>query len=127
MTTREEMTVEEHARTALQFLEHSDREFAAGDSMQGSEKLWGAASHAVTAIAMQRGWRFGKYGHRAAAVDRLGEEFNDLSLPLAYAVARKFHANFYFDFMEDEEAAHDRPMVHDFVRRIVAMEEESAA
>ena len=123
MTTRHEMTVEEHARTALQFLEHSDREFAARDTMQGSEKLWGAASHAVTAIAKQRGWRFGKYGHRAAAVDRLAEEYGEPSLALGYAVARKFHANFYYDFLEDDELTHDRPMVHDFVRRILGMVE----
>ena len=121
------MTAEDHARTALQFLEHSDREFADGDSMQGSEKLCGAASHAVTAIAKERGWRFGKYSHRAAAVDRLSEEYDDSSLALGYAVARKFHANFYYDFLEDDELDHDRPMVHGFVRRIVGMAGEPAA
>ena len=31
MTARQEMTVEEHARTALQFLENSDRESADRD------------------------------------------------------------------------------------------------
>ena len=121
MTTREEMTAQDHARAALDFLEHSDREFAAGDTMQGSEKLWGAASHAVTAIAKRRGWRHGKYNHRAAAVNRLAEECDDPSLPLAFGLARKFHANFYYDFIEDEEIEQDGPLVHAFVRRILGM------
>ena len=56
----------------------------------------------------------------------LSEEYHDSSLSLGYAVARKFHANFYYDFMEDDELVHDRPMVQDFVRRIVGMVGESA-
>ena len=57
MTTRE-MTAAEHAQTARDFLAVSDREFAAGDHLQGSEKLYGAATQAVIAICQQRGWRY---------------------------------------------------------------------
>ena len=112
---------EDHIRIARDFLEHSDREFDAGDHLQGSEKLWGAASHAVTAIAKQRGWAFSKYNHRRNAVDRLAEEYNDRALSLGYSVAQKFHANFYHDSMEDDEIERDRPMVHEFVHRILGM------
>ena len=48
------MECEEHRRTAREFLAASDQEFAAGDHLQASEKLWGAASHAVMAAAMLR-------------------------------------------------------------------------
>ena len=123
MTTRPEMTAQDHARAALEFLEHSDREFAAGDTMQGSEKLWGAASQAVTAIAKHRGWRYGKYNHRVAVVHRLSGECNDPSLPPAFGLARKFHANFYHDFMEDMEIEEEGPLVHAFVRRILSVVE----
>ena len=74
MATKSDMTVDQHVQTALTFLDHSDREFAAGDALQGSEKLWGAASHVVTAIAKQRGWPSGKYQARLAAVKRLAGE-----------------------------------------------------
>ena len=146
MTTRPEMTAQDHARAALEFLEHSDREFAAGDTMQGSEKLWGAASHAVTAIAKQRGWRTGEgwdrrtpagmvvwgdvfdvYSHRVAAVKRLAEEYNDPSLAPSYGLANKFHANFYYDFMEDEVIEQEGPFVHAFVHRILSMMEAPAS
>ena len=118
MTTRPK-TAEEHVRIALEFLEHSDREFAAGDALQGSEKLWGAASRAITAIAMKRNLRHGKYNARVAAVDRLAEEYDEPMLATSFSVAQKFHANFYRDFMEDEEIERDRPMVDSFVRIIV--------
>ena len=125
MATRQVMTVEEHIQAAWAFLEHSDAEFAAGDELQGSEKLWGAASHAVSAIAKQRGgrgpWSCGKSKHRASVVERLAEEYNDPLLTSGHAVAEKFHANFYHNFMEDDEIARGRPIVHRFVHRIVGL------
>ena len=111
MTTRPGMTVSEHVQAALEFLGHSDR---------------GAASHAVTAIAKQRGWAFSKYNHRWNAVRRLAEEYGDRALVAEFSVAQKFHANFYHNTMEDDEVERDRPIVQDFVRRIVGMVEESA-
>lgn len=61
MTTRE-MTVQEHAQQSREFLAASDREFASGDHLQAAEKLYRAASHAVIAVAKQRGW--GRRTHR---------------------------------------------------------------
>ena len=116
-----EMTVEEHLRTAMEFLEHADREFTAGDTLQGSEKLWGAASHAVLSIAKKRGWRFGKYNARVAAVDRLAQEHDDPLLSASFSVAQKFHTNFYRDSMEEDEIERDRPIVGAFVRRIAVL------
>lgn len=127
MTTKRELTEEENVQAALQFLDHSDREFAAGDVMQGSEKLWGAASHAVMAIAKKRGWPYAKYNARSIAVGRLAQEYDDNSLVPSFSVARKFHTNFYRDTMEDDEIAQDRPIVHAFVRRILSMVEERAS
>lgn len=119
MTTREEKTAAEHVATSLQFLEHSDREFEAGDSLQGSENLWGAASYAVIAVSKQRGWSFNKHPHLRVAVRRLAEELDDDSLPAKFSVAEKFHSNFYRDFMYDDEIENDRPIVNRFVRQLV--------
>ena len=119
------MTVDQHVQTALDFLEHSDREFAAGDALLGSEKLWGAASHAITAIAKQRGWPFGKYRARAVAVQRLAQEYDDPLLDAHFSIARQFHNNFYRDFMEDDDMEDDRPKVHQFVHRVVNIVTES--
>ena len=48
------MLTREHIQTARHFLEVAEEEFAAGDAIQGSEKMWGAAAHAVMAVAQQR-------------------------------------------------------------------------
>ena len=41
------MLMSEHVETAQKFLDDADREYAAGDILQASEKLWKAASHVV--------------------------------------------------------------------------------
>ena len=120
MTTRGTETVQEHVQIARSFLENAGREFDAGDQLQGSEKLWGAATHAVTALAKQRGWRFGKSNARSRAVEWLAEEENDPSWSSGYLAAEQFHANFYHDFMEDYTIDRARPIVGEFVRRVLA-------
>ncbi len=50
------MAAEEHVQTALTFLDQSWREFAAGDILQGSEKLWGPVAHGTIDVAKLRGW-----------------------------------------------------------------------
>ena len=119
--TKPEMTVDEHVQAALEMLRHSDEQFAAGDVLQGSEKLWGASSHAVTAVAKRRGWPYGKYRAGANAVNRLAEEYGEPLLAAGFSIARQFHNNFYRDFMEDDDVEDDRPKVHDFVNRMVAI------
>ena len=121
------MLTQEHTQTAQDFLVASDREFAAGDILQGSEKLWGAAAHAVMAIAQQRGWRFGDHRALQSAADRLADELREPRLSEQFSVAQKFHANFYHDFMQDHEINRDRPAVHRFVNRVLLLPELSPA
>ena len=119
------MLVREHSQTAQDFLAASDTEFAAGDILQGSEKLWGAAAHAVMAIAQQRGWRFGDHRALRAAANRLADELREPILASNFSVAEKFHANFYHDFMQDFEIDGDREKVRDFVNRVLSLPELS--
>ena len=120
MTTKE-MTIPEHAQTARDFLAASDREFAAGDHLQGSEKLYGAATQAVIAICQQRGWR--RHSHRAMkqAVTEIAREQGDQLIAGGFSAAERFHANFFHDYMEDYEREADRPTVHHFVARLLGL------
>ncbi len=115
------MLTQEHIATAQEFLEKSDRYFDEGDILQGSEKSWGAAAHAVMAVAQQNGWPYGDHHALKTAARRLADEHDDPSLELAFGVAEKFHANFYHKFMQDYEFDHDRPAVRRFVERIQAL------
>ena len=76
MTTRE-MIAAEHAQTARDFLLASDREFDAGDRLQGSEKLYGAATQAIIALCQQRGWRYKSHRAMQQAVEALSREYHD--------------------------------------------------
>ena len=113
------MNANEHVQTAREFLEASDREFEAGDKFQASEKLWGAATHALMAV-MQEDGQVGK-NHRElrGAVRRLAKERNDPFIRIGFEVAEKFHANFYHGFMEDFQVSEGREDVREFVKRLL--------
>ncbi len=121
------MLIQDHIETAQNFLDAADREFAAGDHLQASEKLWGAASHAVMAVAQQHGWPHGSHRAMKTTVSRLAERHDDQVLIGAFIAAEHFHANFYHDFMEDYEIAEDRPVVNDFVHRVIALLPDNGA
>ena len=119
------MIKDEHVQTAQDFLTKSDSYFAEGDVLQGSEKLWGAASHAVMAVAQERGWDSRSHYHLAQTVERVAEELDDRALRSEFSVAQKFHANFYHNFMEEFQLEVDRPVVRGFVGRILGLMDES--
>ncbi len=120
MTTKE-MDPQKRIETAMTFLRQSDQEFAAGDRLQASEKLYGAAVQVVTAIAQLRNWRYDSHRAMKNNVYRLGREYGDNSIVGGFATAEKFHWNFYHDSMEPYEIEGERPIVHDFVERISAL------
>ena len=91
------MLVEEHVQTARVFLDESDTLFGEGEVLQGSEKVWGAAAHAVMAIAQQRGWAYDSHRNMKNAVEpSCPKSTGDaVHTAIAFAVAEKFHINFY--------------------------------
>ena len=121
MTSESEKSVAEYAAQALKFLEQSDAEFAAGDDRQGAEKLYGAATQAVIAAAKQRGWGYRSHRANKNATQHLAVEYADESLVAGFGLAEKFHIHFHHGDMEDYQIAIDRPVVHNYVHRLVAV------
>ena len=115
------MLTQEHVQTAREFLDAADDEFAAGDVLQASEKMWGAASHAVMAIAQQRGWPYGSHRALSNAVRQLAEEQPDESLRSEFSTAEGFHANFYHGYLEDFQIEDYRVIIRRFVNRMLAL------
>ena len=115
------MNAQEHAETARHFLAESAREFAAGEVLQASEKLWGAASHAVIAVAQTRVWRHTKHRHLKIAVRRLANELGDASIASGFSAAERFHANFYHGFMDADDIARLRGRAREFVEKVLAL------
>lgn len=115
------MLVAEHAQTAREFLIASDEEFDKDDLVQASEKLWGAAAHAIMAVAQQRGWDHRSHRSLKNAAIRLSMEQGDPLIEAYFGLAEKFLRNLFPDDMEDYERDADRPLVHDFVARVLAL------
>ena len=100
--TDAESTIVKHARLARRLLEDARREIAAGDTVQGSEKLWGATSQALKAYCESQELPHGKYAHRRHAVFELAESLDNPFVRATYGVAESCHSNFYNDWMEQE-------------------------
>ena len=115
------MTEQDYANCARKFLADSDLEFTAGERQQASEKLYGAANEALTAIAVQRGWKYRTHRDMKNVSQRLAEERNEPLFVGGFAVAEKFHKNFFHDEMEEYEIVVDRPYVHQFVHRVLEL------
>ena len=124
MAIQRETTVEEYAAQALRFLEQSDAEFAAGDTRQGAEKLYGAACQIVIAASKQRAW--GHHSHREYknAIVRLADEYDDPFVDSGFTVAEKFHVHFHHGNLEDYDIETDRPLVRRYVHRMATLVEE---
>ena len=113
------MRVSEYEETARKFLLDADREYEAGDALQASEKLWGAASHVVIAEMHRRGIKQGGHYTTVQTVKTIGEDAEDPELYLLFKVAEMLHANFYHGFLDPEKIPENRDLVHDFVGRML--------
>ena len=112
----------EHARAAQDALQTAEAKFAAKDNASGSDTLWQAAVHAVTAAALERGWPSDDHQTVKAAADRLAG--GDATVIAGFFAAQQFHANAAHDFMEPDDIARGLPLVHGFVQRILALIED---
>ena len=116
------MLSENHVQTARDVLVASDKEFEAGDYLQASEKLWGAASHAALALAKQKGSRDNRHRALRIMIREVAESEDAPFLRAGFSVAEKFHANFYHNFLPpSEEFAESRVVVHKFVDAVLSL------
>ena len=115
------LTQDQHAQTALDFLEKANRHYAEGDQIQASEKLWGAAAHAIMSVSLERGWPHTSHPAMKRAAERLATERGEPLIASNFGIAEKYHRDFYHLFMEDEEWTTDQPKVRDLVSRVLAL------
>ena len=91
-----ELGVEGYAQMSRRFLEHAEVYLAQGDRIQASEKVWGAAAHALKAIGEQRGWIHSGHPNLFDIGEHLGREFGQEEQFDRYlARAEYMHKNFY--------------------------------
>ncbi len=111
----------DYIHMARKYLEDSSSEFAAQDFRQASEKLWGAASQAIMAVASARNWEYASHRAMQNAVRRLADEAQDPGLVAGFLAAERFHINFYHGGMELYQISNAVPLVHEFVEQLLAL------
>ena len=88
-------TWREHLDISHRFRDQGLAEVESGDLLQGSEKLWGAAAHAVKATAEQRGWKHNGHYYLFKVINELASVTGDERLNEAFEAANQLHVNFY--------------------------------
>ena len=96
------MTVHEHMRMSETFMRQAHEEFAQGDRVQASEKAWGAAAHAVKAVAEHRGAKHNGHADLFDVVHALDPE-RMRGLHVLFVTASSLHSNFYECCLSDRE------------------------
>ena len=94
-----------HWETSRRFIIQADAELAAGDLLQASEKGWGAAAHAIKAVAQERGWRHDNHARLFGIADRLASITGMYEIPDLFQTASDVHKNFYEGSMSKERIA----------------------
>ena len=122
MALETNMQTRDHVRTAREFLTAADREFEAGDHLQASEKLWGAASHALIAVAQQRNLPHGSHRALKKAAQLLVDETGDHGAARGVRWRRRSFAQTSITTLwKTFELDADRPTVKEFVDRLMAL------
>ena len=83
--------------------------------------MWGAASHAIMAVAQQRGAPYGNHRAMLNVARRVADELDDDGLRAGLVAAQHFHANFYHGFLEQEDLEPNSELVRRFVTRMLAL------
>ena len=76
-------------------LEQAREELDRGDLLQASEKIWGAAAHAIKSVAQARGWNHRHHDHLRNAATFVAAERGDGLLRTRFALLNDLHGNFY--------------------------------
>ena len=88
-------------------LKHAQEQLEQGDTMQASEKAYGAVAHAVKAYGELRGWNHTNHHRVGLILDQLRDEENDPGLTEAFDAVESLHNN-YFEYEMDPTRVGDR-------------------
>ena len=92
-----------HMAVSRRFLQQAREELAKGERLQASDKIWGAASHAIAAVGKERGWLTDDHFPKQNIAAHLSEEFDNPALHDRYTIFQAHHVNFYQNDRDEGE------------------------
>ena len=108
--------VADHRERSRHFLDLVDDELERGELEEASNKVWGAAAHAVKAAAEGRGWEHHAHALLQQAVQRLiREDGAPQHLWGQYLIASAYHQMFYGRPPDAEYIRYGRDIIAEFI------------
>ena len=90
--------IDAHAVHQAAFLSHAKAMANARDRLQASEKIWGAAAHALIGFAKKRGWPITTHADIRDVARFIQRTLGDTrEITRLFAVVEGYHVNFYHD------------------------------
>jgi hypothetical protein len=116
-------TVNYHRERSHHFLSLVDDELVRGELEEASNKVWGAAAHAIKAVAERRGWQHHAHALLQEVVERL---IRDESAPQQlfgqYMIASAFHQRFYGDPPSADGIQYGKELIAEFVSTLESLD-----
>ena len=88
---------ERYFRLSQRLLKHAQEQLDRGDTVQASEKAYGAVSHAAKSCGELRGWNHYNHHRVGLILDQLREEWDAPELNIGYMAVKALHDN-YFEY-----------------------------
>ena len=121
MTTAAD-TIAYHRERSWHFLALVDDELARGELEEASNKLWGAAAHAIKAVAESRGWEHHAHALLESAVLRLvREEGAPPHIEGQYYIASHYHQRFYGGPPDAGSIHYGKTVIAEFVQTLESL------
>jgi uncharacterized protein (UPF0332 family) len=115
-------TVNYHRERSHHFLSLVDDELVRGELEEASNKVWGAAAHAIKALAERRGWPRHAHDLLQETILRLiAEEGAPNHLFGQYMMASAFHQRFYGNPPPAEGIRHGKDLVSEFIETLESL------
>ena len=94
-----------HLETSRRFILQAEAALIAGDEIQASEKAWGAAAHAIKAVAELYRWPHESHADLFRAVNNIVRISGDPEIRTLFGMANSLHQNFYEGWLDAEYIA----------------------
>ena len=115
-------TAERYRSTSLHLYDQAMVELEAGDLLQASEKLWGAAAQALKSVAERRGWKHDSHAQFFNVLAALRDETENENLRRYFDAASQLHTNFYENWLDEAGIRERAEDVRRFINEMDGLE-----
>ena len=112
--------IEDHGVHSQRMLAHAREQLTAGDRVQATEKIWGAAAHKLAEIANERGWPLTGHRDNADIAEYIAALVADPAIVGGFDSAAAAHQNFYADLLPIHKLEARLDAVSDLIERLEA-------